>query len=79
MSGLPSSKPLPPVLSGFASGSALPRVTRLTATLVQAVRAWDGRRRGRRSLAHLDAHLLRDIGLSMQDATEEISKPFWRD
>jgi uncharacterized protein YjiS (DUF1127 family) len=36
------------------------------------------RRRDRRMLAHLDAHLLRDIGLSEDDAQTEAAKPFWR-
>jgi uncharacterized protein YjiS (DUF1127 family) len=36
------------------------------------------RRRDRRLLAHLDDHLLRDIGLSPEDARSEAAKPFWR-
>lgn len=36
------------------------------------------RRRDRRLLAKLDPHLLRDIGLSPEDARAEASKPFWR-
>jgi uncharacterized protein YjiS (DUF1127 family) len=36
------------------------------------------RRRDRRLLARLDPHLLRDIGLSPEDAQAEASKPFWR-
>lgn len=36
------------------------------------------RRRERIRLAHLDAHLLRDIGLDAQDARRECAKPFWQ-
>ncbi|NHB77476.1 DUF1127 domain-containing protein [Rhodobacter calidifons] len=36
------------------------------------------RRRDRQHLAHLDAHLLRDIGLDAQEARREAAKPFWQ-
>jgi uncharacterized protein YjiS (DUF1127 family) len=36
------------------------------------------RRRDRQLLARLDAHLLRDIGLSPMQAESECAKPFWR-
>ncbi|MCU0905008.1 MAG: DUF1127 domain-containing protein [Tabrizicola sp.] len=36
------------------------------------------RRRDRRRLGHLDAHLLRDIGLDPQEARRECGKPFWQ-
>jgi uncharacterized protein YjiS (DUF1127 family) len=35
--------------------------------------------RGRRALARLDDHLLRDIGLNDGRATREAAKPFWQD
>ena len=34
--------------------------------------------RQRRSLASLDDHLLRDIGLEAQEAHRECAKPFWQ-
>lgn len=37
------------------------------------------RRRTRNRLAMLDDHILRDIGLTPEDAAVEIAKPFWRD
>ena len=40
--------------------------------------AWTERRRSRRDLAQLDARLLRDIGLSLDEATREAAVPFWR-
>ena len=39
---------------------------------------WHQRWRQRRQLAELDAHLLRDIGVSPREAFREVSKPFWR-
>lgn len=36
------------------------------------------RRRDRRALARLDQHLLRDIGLSRDEARSEVAKPFWQ-
>lgn len=36
------------------------------------------RSRQRRALAALDDRLLRDIGVTAYDATQEAGKPFWR-
>nr|WP_236778300.1 DUF1127 domain-containing protein [Azospirillum brasilense] len=36
------------------------------------------RHRQRRSLAALDDHLLRDVGLSRTDARREAEKAFWQ-
>jgi uncharacterized protein YjiS (DUF1127 family) len=46
----------------------------VTLSLTQAL----ARRRDRRLLARLDAHLLRDIGLSPEAARTECAKPFWQ-
>ena len=48
-------------------------------SLLGLVLGWRTRRRSRRDLATLDPHLLRDIGLTTQEASSEICKPFWRD
>ncbi|MBK3735926.1 DUF1127 domain-containing protein [Azospirillum brasilense] len=37
------------------------------------------RHRQRRSLAALDDHLLRDVGLSRKDARRETDKAFWQE
>jgi uncharacterized protein YjiS (DUF1127 family) len=37
------------------------------------------RQRQRAALARLDARLLRDIGLTAQQARAEVRKPIWRD
>jgi uncharacterized protein YjiS (DUF1127 family) len=47
--------------------------------MVGAVLSWQHRHRARATLARLDDHMLRDIGLSVGDVHAEISKPFWRD
>jgi uncharacterized protein YjiS (DUF1127 family) len=52
--------------------------TNLVQRLRRAVTDAAARRRDRRFLAHLDQHLLRDIGLSPEDARTEAAKPFWR-
>jgi uncharacterized protein YjiS (DUF1127 family) len=49
-------------------------VARLTFVVTQALT----RRRDRRVLAQLDAHILRDIGLTVDQAMAESVKPFWR-
>lgn len=36
------------------------------------------RSRDRQRLAHLDAYLLRDIGLDAQEVRRECAKPFWQ-
>jgi uncharacterized protein YjiS (DUF1127 family) len=50
----------------------------LAKTLRDALVQAAARRRDRRLLAHLDDHLLNDIGLSPDDARTEAAKPFWR-
>lgn len=49
-------------------------VARLTFAVTEALT----RRRDRQILARLDAHLLRDIGLSPDEARSEAAKPFWQ-
>ncbi len=46
--------------------------------VLQVVSVWLTRHRSRRALACLDEHLLRDIGLTAQDASDELRKPLWR-
>ncbi len=54
------------------AGPALHR--RLIRALTEALT----RRKGRKVLAHLDNHLLRDIGLDPDAAASEAAKPFWQ-
>ncbi len=39
---------------------------------------WRNRLRQRQQLADMDERLLRDIGLTRAEASEEYRKPFWR-
>lgn len=55
-------------------GATTSLVQRLRTTFAEAAT----RRRDRQLLARLDAHILRDIGLSPDEAQSEAAKPFWR-
>ncbi|MBL9062904.1 DUF1127 domain-containing protein [Tabrizicola sp.] len=50
----------------------------VVARLIQFVTTVADRRRNRQQLGHLDAHLLRDIGVDVDTARDECAKPFWR-
>jgi uncharacterized protein YjiS (DUF1127 family) len=56
----------PAASGGFASAA------------LRALRTWMERDRQRASLAALDDHMLRDIGLTRADAEAEAAKAFWR-
>lgn len=51
--------------------------SRLAAVLA-TLKAWIARPRQRQALAALDARLLKDIGLTANEAVAESRKPFWR-
>ena len=59
----------------FVPGAGLRRAP---TGLAERVLEWHERSRQRAMLATLDAHLLRDIGLTGTDVAEECRKPFWR-
>jgi uncharacterized protein YjiS (DUF1127 family) len=44
-----------------------------------AIRAAWRRYRSRQRIAHLNAHMLKDIGVSFAEAEAEANKPFWRE
>jgi uncharacterized protein YjiS (DUF1127 family) len=50
----------------------------------QSILSWSGmraasrRHRSRQHLTQLDAHRLKDIGVSFSEAQAEANKPFWR-
>ena len=50
----------------------------LGAAAVRAVLFWMERSRQRRALAELDDRLLRDIGLTREEALQECANPFWK-
>ena len=45
---------------------------------LRVVSVWQERAAGRRVLANLDDHLLRDIGLTRETVLRDRMKPFWR-
>lgn len=57
--------------------TSLPRPQGFVAFLSRVAVTWAARRHQRRSLARLDAHLLRDIGLDAASARAEALKHFW--
>ena len=48
------------------------------AAVLATLAAWRERWRQRRALAALDPRLLRDVGVTADEAAEESRKPFWR-
>ena len=58
--------------------AALPPLSRLVLAAAHTVVLWEARVRSRKGLDHLDAHLLRDIGLDAMTAREQATRPFWR-
>lgn len=57
---------------------ALPAVAHLAVRFAVVVTQWDTRWRTRRALKQLDAHLLKDIGLTPEQAATEAAQPFWK-
>lgn len=58
-------------------GLTAPKV-RLPSSPLAVLRLWIARRRQRRALMQLDAHLLSDIGVTATSAMRESKKPCWR-
>jgi uncharacterized protein YjiS (DUF1127 family) len=69
------------IAPGLFSHSKTP-VGRLVAGARSTVGRWSARSRQRQALREIaersDLHLLRDIGLSQEEAFREADKPFWR-
>ena len=79
------------MISRLTSGSNRGAMRLGSAAAPQAGISWEGsfaralvriaaaheRHRQRRALAALDDRLLRDVGLSHQQADQEVAKPFW--
>ena len=56
----------------------LPRLGTRLGRFLQVIGTWYLRARSREALAMLDDRGLRDIGLTREDVSDELSKPFWR-
>ncbi|HVC62064.1 MAG TPA: DUF1127 domain-containing protein [Acetobacteraceae bacterium] len=74
---------LPAAPGGGAWAVPVPRrgwprvVGRLGLVVASLYAAWR-RQRSRARITTLDAHLLRDIGVTFAEAEHEANKPFWR-
>lgn len=68
-----------PALSYLDTAMPLPVTAEIALRVAVVFAKWAERRRSRHALGRLDAHLLRDIGLTHRDARLETVKPFWRD
>jgi uncharacterized protein YjiS (DUF1127 family) len=64
--------------SGYAGRRSADSSADLIQRLTDTLKIWKSRIASRRELMELDAHMLRDIGLSDLEAHTEASKPFWR-
>jgi uncharacterized protein YjiS (DUF1127 family) len=49
------------------------------ARVFEILKVWQQRNTGRIRLRDIDERMLRDIGITRQDALREFNKPFWRD
>ena len=70
-------------LAGHGEGvvgasAAIRSLARTAQRFVEILVTWHERARQRRLLSVLSDHMLRDIGLSRQDVSAEVSKPFWQ-
>jgi uncharacterized protein YjiS (DUF1127 family) len=67
----------PPVALASVFHAAAAAVGPLRAAVRARVALWSALARERRSLARLDARLLRDIGIDAGAAAREAERPFW--
>jgi uncharacterized protein YjiS (DUF1127 family) len=81
----PIARRLPLRTKAFAFDNLIgqrPRVNGLIAGLASTIRQWVARSRQRRALREIaesnDHHLLKDIGVSQEEAFREADKPFWQ-
>ena len=61
----------------YESSQGLPPNTKKS-NLIKQFKFWLNRSHQRRDLAKLDQRMLDDIGYSKKEASEEMSKPFWK-
>jgi uncharacterized protein YjiS (DUF1127 family) len=74
-----------PLSGGTAPGAISdpkPQLGRLVASTRSTIARWFARARQRRALRDIaernEFHLLKDIGVSQEEALREANKPFWR-
>ncbi|WP_071675384.1 DUF1127 domain-containing protein [Nioella nitratireducens] len=64
---------------GFLSGRHLTPAASVALRVVVLLVKWQERRRTRRGLTRLDAHLLKDVGLTGADVQTELARWAWQD
>ena len=64
---------------GYLSARPLPPLSNIALAVAVVLAKWAERRRTRMALADLDAHLLRDVGLTHDEAFREARRAFWRE
>lgn len=65
-------------LSLLHAASRLPMAAQMAVQVAVLITTWDLRYRTRKSLRHLQAHQLNDIGLTREQAKTEAARAFWR-
>lgn len=65
------------VRTGGAASSLLAAPRGILMGLVETLLRWQELSMQRRRLLELDAHMLKDIGISRADAVREAKRPFW--
>lgn len=65
-------------INALNSQTAMPLAAAIAIRFAVTVTTWETRRKTRSSLKRLEAHMLRDIGISDYAAQQEAAKPFWR-
>ena len=68
----------PAQLSLLNAQASLPTLAQICVTAAVAVTVWDMRRKTRKSLARLEPHELRDVGLTAPQARREANKAFYQ-
>lgn len=64
---------------GYFADRKLPPLTTAALRFVVLLLKWETRRLSRKSLQHLDDHLLNDIGVSRGQAQQQLHRRFWQD
>jgi len=54
------------------------RLRSATARLLETLRLWHERAQRRRELVDMPDYLLRDMGITREELSREMQKPFWR-
>lgn len=68
---------LRPALALLHSAHPLPLPAELALRVAVLLAQWSQRSRSRRALARLDGHLLKDVGLTRDQALDQARRHFW--